>query len=140
MSNRGATHPYIGFIVGELKEIFYLMDLGQAGLALKNMRKLLVTVDQTAKEKENWKALNKEIYGAIKARRKVRDADPQLLKMKLDAFDYSFDDGYVSLYDRVWGIMWDNGYMFDNKFSFWDPSGGNKPGEELEEWSRKQQT
>ena len=140
MSNRGATHPYIGFIVGELKEIFYLMDLGQAGLALKNMRKLLHTVEENAREKENWKTLDKELNGAINARRRVRDADPIILRTKLDAFDHSFDDGYVDLHSQLWRIMWDNGYMFENRFSFWDPSGGRQPGADLEEWARKHQT
>jgi len=130
LSSRDASHPYIGFIVGEFKEIFYLMDSGQAGIALKNMAKLLHTVEPDARKKENWRKLDSEIYKALMARKSVEDTDPLVLQTRLASFDYEFEDGYLSIFSQLWMIFWDNGYMYDKKFtSFFDPALGRKSGE-----------
>jgi len=127
MSNREASHPYIGFVVNELKEIFYLMDTGQSGTALANMMKLLHSVDPRARKKEDWENLDSDLYKAAQARRSVDDTDPLVLQTKLAAFDYEFHYSYLGLYSRLWLIMWENGYMYEKTFTgFFDPSGGRK--------------
>lgn len=88
---------------------------GRAGLALKAMNRLLHTVNPENRDTE-WKDLQEDFQGAIKSRRKVRDADPIILKTKLDAFDYSFEDGYTGLWSRLWGTLWKNGYFYMNTF------------------------
>ena len=116
MSSQGATHPYIGFLVGVMKDISILLDSGQPGIALKDMYKILHSVEEGARNKENWKNLHKETYGAITARRRVRDSDPVVLRSKLDSFDYTYEDGYFDLWSKLWLILWDNGYMHEKTF------------------------
>lgn len=47
------------------------------------------------------------------------------------------EEKYYDLYSALNAILWNMGYLFDKSYSFWDPSGGKKPGKELEEWARK---
>lgn len=116
MSGREATHPYIGFLVEAMKTILGLIETESRGIALNYMRAVLYSVESSARNKENWKALDKNIQGAISSRRKVADADPIVLRGKLDSFDYHFMAGYMGLWSDLWLILWDNGYMHENTF------------------------
>ncbi len=122
MSSKGATHPYIGFIVSELKEIGLQLGSHLTGEALDKMRVILHTVGPEARKKNDWMELDKYLEKAWGMRRAVQDTDPLVLMAKQEAFDYNFDEGFKAGLSRLWLIMWENGYMYD-KFFF----GGVKP-------------
>jgi len=106
------SHPFIGFIVGEMQNTYYLMGQGQCGIALENMIKLLHSVDPEARKKQNWKDLDSDLYKTMQARRSVEDTDPLVLQTRLASFDYDYYRGYVGLYSRLWLIFWDNKYLY----------------------------
>lgn len=122
MSSRGATHPYIGFIVGELKEVGELLGAGYKGPALAKMVILLHSVGPDARETTLWIELEAYLKKTVDMRRAVKDTDPLVLQAKQDAFDYKFDAGFKAGLSKLWLIMWENGYMYQKTFF-----GGVKP-------------
>lgn len=120
-----AGHPYIGFIVGELREIFHLMGNGREGMAIENLHKLLHTVDPQAREKNNWSELDAELRKIKVARNKLRGGDPVVVQGKIDKFDWQMRDNYLNMISRIWRIMWDNDYMYEARYvAFWDSAKG----------------
>jgi hypothetical protein len=127
--SKSATHPYIGFLVGEMKEILYLINQNP-GLALENMIMILHSVDLRARQKGNWSELDSELFKAYQGRKSIRNSDPTIQHSQIMKYDHDSHKGYIGCYSKLWQVLWDNGYMDERTYStFWDPSGGRKSGE-----------
>ena len=109
------AHPYTNLLIKWLDNIGEASISGRAGLALMAMIQLLLTVDPEKRDAE-WEELYKSFQRTWKARNKVRDADPILLKQKLDSFDIFNVHDYWNLWSRLWGVFWKIGYFYMNTF------------------------
>ena len=121
-------HPYIASLIRKMDLVTDLLVRQDYKPFIQGMRAIFLGLKPEDKVSPEGKALNKEIMGAIIARRRVRDADPVVLQTKLMGFDSNFEDGYYNIYDLLSTLLWNGGYYSDEAYGFFDPSGGRKSG------------
>lgn len=110
------THPFINIVCSTLKEIEENLIYDPAKALLK-MNHLLRAVDPEKRETcKDYSPTLEAVKDLIQKRASIFSAGPGKYERLKSEFDHRNYEKSVELYDRVWSLMWECGYMFDATF------------------------
>jgi hypothetical protein len=117
------AHPYIGILCFFGKSIIDEIKIGSYGSALDTIQLVLHTMDQDARDKDSWIALDQDVLNIIMDRQRLseRATDEALLVQDVGEFDLKNRQKYINLQSRMWLICWENKYLLNNTYGRPEP-------------------